>query len=127
MPLAVLIPTEVALLPRPISGAVRRGAQTAATGAGQDRRRGKEAIGGRSGRVEWRFVLRQARGTACRHGRGGTGRLNNRVVRTLYSGGTEMVDNGDGAEDDAAATEEAREMGNNGGGREKDGRNFARG
>ena len=48
-------------------------------------------------------------------------------MRTLYPGGTEMADNGDGAEDDAAATEEAREMGNNGGGREKDGRNFTRG
>ena len=38
-----------------------------------------------------------------------------------------MADNGNVAEDDAAATEEARERGNNGGGREKDGRNFARG
>ena len=28
-----------------------------------------------------------------------------------------MADNGDGAEDDAAATEEAREMGNNGEGK----------
>ena len=69
----------------------------------------------------------RARGTACRHGRGGTGGSNNRVVRTLYPSGTEMADNGDGAEDDAAAMEEAREMGNNGGVREKDGRNFARG
>ena len=89
----------------------------AAAGAGQDQRRGKEAIGGRCGRVEWRFVQRRARGTACRHGRGGTGGSNNRVVRTLYPGGTEMADNGDGAEDDAAAMEETREMGNNGEGK----------
>ena len=78
---------------------------------------GKEAIGGRCGRVEWRFVQQRARGTACRHGRGGTSGSNNRVVRTLYPGGTEMADNGDGAEDDAAAMEETREMGNNGEGK----------
>ena len=39
------------------------------------------------------------------------------MVRTLYPGGTEMADNGDGAEDDAAAMEETREMGNNGEGK----------
>ena len=48
------------------------------------------------------------------------------VVRTLHPSGAEMADNGNGAEDDVA-TEEAREMGINGEGREKDGQNFARG
>jgi len=57
----------------------------------------------------------------------GTGGSNNRVVRTLHPGSVEMTDNGDNAEDDTAATEEAREMGINGESREKDGRNFARG